>query len=548
MRWAYEHCWHKKRTDSKLTRSTYNKWIKNFKKRGHYAPKVPEADMSVKPWYSLLFALMKRPQGSVLTWVHEQIVAQWKPAWGDTPPSYDAVYRARRDKLSQSDLLKGRYTGSQLRSKKFYQHRTSEGLAPADEVHGDGWCTHFTFPHPETREFVTYEVWHFHDLATRFTTPPGIGMSEKFEVISKGLENFCRVFGQPLIVQMDSTKVVKGSDRFTKARESLEERLGCTIVHPVEVGNSQANGTPENFNTYYDKRSKELATYQGKDMDTLTYKRVRKITLKMTKAEGEDDYKKLKNEAERMGKGRVFDSMEEGVAWINRITDEANDNPHRSLKKVRDPATGRQRHQTPREALAEHLANGWEPLALEESQIVDIFRPHTLCKVSRETVSPYGGMRYKNSDLLSPWNGKEVIVAYDIHDYNQVWVKDMQGALICVAEFVAATGYRAQTAYDAAEEKRAKARIKLCENKIDTIKARSPSAALEGECERVETILNFLDLDTVQAKPEREMTILDFLPEDQEKAREPTYADTVMWLDEGKNDGEKPLKEVATGS
>ena len=524
------------------------RWIAKSK-AGDLMPRVAQADMRIQPWHALAIALRQRPQGSSLTWLREQIAAQWDAIWGETIPSYHVVRRFFTEKFSQIDQLKGRYTGSKLRSHKFYQHRTSEGLVPAMEVHADGWNTHFTAPHPVTGEFVTYEVWHAHCVGTRYVPPPGIGLTEKFEVIAKCLENFIRVLGVPLIVQTDSTKIVRGSARFTKDPvRSIEERVGCTIVHPKEVGNSQANGIAENFNTsYLDKRSRELATYQSKgQMDELTFKRVKKLTAAMVKAANAGDLAERdqkRREAERMGKGMVFTSYAEAVEWINRICAEYNDRPHRSLPRVRGE-DGRLRHQTPAEALAQHLANGWEPTLMgdtaeaHEAFLVDTFRPRTIVKVTRETVSPYGGMRFRNAEALGHWNGKDVVVVYDIHDWQSVRVEDMKGALICMAEFVAATGYRAVTAYEDAEEKRAKAQIRRREKQIEQIEARTPAAAIEAP---VKTIVDFLDV-TPQPAPERELTIADFMQEKTEE-KESNFSDTVMWLH---GNGEDPRnKEVA---
>jgi len=548
--WAYEHCHDKVRAGQTLKTKTYYNWLAANKARGTLAPAKKHKAMTVQPWHLAAVALRQRPQGSTLRWIHDQLVEQKHAV------SYDQVARFFREQFSSLDQLKGRFTGSKLRSHKFYQHRTNEGLAPADEVHADGWNTHFSAPHPVTGEFVTYEVWHFHDVATRYVTPPGIGLTEQFEVIAKGLENFVRVFGRPLIVQTDSTKIIKGSARFTQAAQSLEARIGCTIVHPQEVGNSQANGICENFNmSWLDKRSRELATYQNpKQMDELSFKRVQKLTAAKVRAESTGDLAlaaQKKQEAQRMGRGLVFDSPDQAREWILRVCEEYNDRPHRSLPKVSDPASGKRRHQTPREALAEHVANGWEPVAVDGDTLIDLFRPHAVVKVTRETVTPYGGMRYRNPDVLGHWNGKDVVVAYDIHDYRMVWVKDLHGAPICEAAFVHATGYRAQTAYEAAEEKRAKVQIRSHENKIKKIEATRMGGAVI-EAERVKTIADFLDLDAVEArfaaKPVREKTLLDFLPETPaEKEPESSYMDTVLWLrGEGKKPGsDETPKEVA---
>lgn len=494
--WAYENCHDKKREGQKLNPRTWYNWMEDERRRGTLAPKKKRKDLSVKPWHADAVALRRRPQGSTLAWVVAELEGRGHAV------SYSQVRRFFTDQFSQID--QARHTGSQLRAQRFYQHRTAEGLAPADEVHADGWNTHFSAPHPATGEFVTYEVWHFHDVATRYVTPPGIGLTEQFEVVAKGLENFIRVFGRPLIVQTDSTKVVKGSDRFTRAVNSLEERIGCTIVHPQAVGNSQANGICENFNTsWLDKRARELATYQNpRQMDDLSYKRVRKLTAAMVRAANAGDIEQARKrhaEAERMGHGRVFVSHQEAVEWILGVVAAYNDRPHRALKRVRGE-DGRLRHQTPREALVEHVGHGWEPVAVDEDTLNDLFRPHKVVRVTRETVSPYGGMRYRNPEVLGHWNGKEVVVAYDIHDWRTVWVKTLSGELICEAEFVAATGYRAQSAYDSAEEKRAKAVIRNLENKKRRVE-RERLSAQAIEHDDLPELAQVIDLNPIPAKP-----------------------------------------------
>ena len=463
--WAFDRAWDKPRADNRLSLKTYHNWASVKKTRGRSAPRKVQKDMAVKPWYGLLLALRQRPQGSCITWIAGQIAEQWNPAWGETPPSYHAVRRVLDGKLSAIDQLKGRYTGSQLRALKHWHPRTSEGMVPWQEVHADGWNTHFTAPHPITGEFVTYEVWHFHDVATRYVPPPGIGLSETYEVITAGLERCVRFGGMPAILQTDSTKVIKNSPRFTAdPMIALSERAGFVTKHPKEVGNSQANGICENFNTaWLDKQSRELATYQGAGMDSLSLKRVKKITEKMVKAANAGDLverDRLRKEAERTGKGRVFMSYAEAESWINATCDKWNDKPHRSLKKIEDPVTGKRRHQTPREALQEHIDAGWKPVALEEEHLVDLFRPHVRCKVTREAVSPVGnGQRYRFSGL-GAWNGQEVSVAVDPMDWRAVWVKTLEGEFIGVADLVEATGYRAKTQYEIAEEKRAAASTK----------------------------------------------------------------------------------------
>lgn len=181
------------------------RWLSKSVKGESLAPAVVQADMSVKPWHGLAIALMQRPQGSIKRWVVAQIAEQWTPAMGETPPSYDQVCRFFREKFSKIDVLVGRHTGMDLKNHRRYTIRSRVGLMPAMECHADGWCTHFTAPHPVSGEFVTYELWTAIDYATGYPADPAIGLSESYEVIAKCLENYIRVFGVPLIFQTDST-------------------------------------------------------------------------------------------------------------------------------------------------------------------------------------------------------------------------------------------------------------------------------------------------------------------------------------------------------
>lgn len=539
---ALANAWDKPRADVKLTRSTYMKWLALEKNRGTVAPLKREKDFTVKPWHAIAIAAYARPQKPTLKEVAETVQQQFKDV------SYTKITRFFNEKFSAGEQLKGRYLGSALSAHKFYNKRSSAGLLPWQEIHADGWNTHFTAPHPVTGEFVTYEVWHFHDVATRFVTPPGIGLTENFEVIAKGIENCIRFGGVPLFIQTDSTKIIKNSQRMkTNPATALCTRVGFEFRHPVKVGNSQANGICENYNTSLDRESRQLATYQGKGMDSLALKRVKKLTADMVAAANRGDYtlrdqKKL--EAEKYGKGLVFSSHSEAVAWINETIDKLNNRPHRELPKVRDPITGRQRNQTPKEALQEHIENGWKPQLMSEAELIAVFRPHVQVKVNRESVLPYRGMRYRHEEL-EHWNGKQVVVAYDIMDWQQVWVKTLDGVLICTAQFATSSGYRAQSAYEIQDEKRALAQIKRRQQQIDTIVDRTPSlngSVIEGNFKRDDQLQAF-EFEAVT----NEETLVPFEIPAQVDAEESSYMDTILML-YGNQEEDDSKNEIAATS
>lgn len=478
------------------------------------APRMPQATMVMEAWMVLAVELKRRPQKPTTSLV----LSQMKDAWPEfsqrwvqknradrggqlakpeqlsalasrlTFPSYDQIARFFREKFSQIDLLDGQHLGSALREHKFYQHRTSAGLEPFVEVHADGWNTHFTAPHPITGEYVSYEVWHFHDVATRYTTPFSVGMSESAEVILKGLEGCIRVGGVPAIWQTDSTGSVKNASVQFDPVASLSARAGLTVVHPQTVGNSQANGIAENYNTRLDRESRALATYMHPErQDSLAFKQVRKFTGQMVKAAAKGDldaHKVARAAALRVGKGILFETRDQMVQWLDEVRVRNNNTPHSSLKKIID-AQGKNRHQTPQEALDAAIAAGWVPVALDEATLTELFMPHIRKVISRETVSTFGGQRYRH-EVLSDFNGQEVMVAVDVMDGSKVWVKDLQGRLICEAKFVEATGYRSQSMYEWALEKRMNAQIKRKENQIDAIERRMDPANAPLEVRAIE--------------------------------------------------------------
>lgn len=462
--------------DGLPARRTLERWAAAQSAGADLVPRPSaQIDLRVRGWYGPLFALTDRPQKPTLKWAHEQLLAAWQPEWADPagaqPPSYDQVVAAYA-KRSRVDQLRGRHTGSALRSQTFYQHRTYEGMDPGTEVHADGWNTHFTAPHPVTGEFVTYEVWHFHDVATRYVTPLAIGLTEKADLILEGLQACIRVLGVMAIWQTDHTGSVKGK-RVMEERAGLADRLGISVVHPAEVGNSQANGMAENFNTWLDRESRELATYQHPErMDSGTFVRVRRLTNAMVKATSNPaERARLRREAVRLGKGLVFDSHAEALAWLQARADRWNSHPCRALPRQREPMSGCLVHLSPQQALDAARAAGWAPMLLPEHVLVDQFRPHYRKTVTRGTVCPFGGMRYHH-EVLAAHEGDEVLVSVAPDDPSQVWVKDLQGRLIAQAKFVAAVGPRTESMREHSERKRAEAQIRLREQQIDTINAR----------------------------------------------------------------------------
>lgn len=509
-------------------------WALRQRKGETLVPQKRQPDMTLQMWMVAALELYRRPQKPTLKKVHEQLLERWDGAWGQKPPSYDQVAYFLKRKFSQTDLLLGRYQGSALAARRAYQKRSSAGLEPFIEVHADGWNTHFTAPHPVNGDFVTLEVWHFHELATRFVTRPAIGLTETSAIILKGLENYIRELGVPAVWQTDSTRSVKNKDVEFDPLTSVAARAGISIVHPVKVGNSQANGIAENWNTWIDRESRELATYQHPRMDSLAHRQVRKFTQKMVKAaksgdwEGRDTNKRA---AERAGKGYVFESFAQACDWINAKVDKFNAAPHSSLPRITDPVTGQRRHQSPKEAVAQARAEGIEPMWMAEDDLLDLCRPHYQRKVRRGIVLGYEKQDYSHPDLAH-YEGQEVLVAIDIMDGQMVWVKDLQRRVLCQASFVPVTGYRAKSFYEFSLERRMGQQLRRLEGKADKVGERMKPDAIEMQSSTAQVLdMNGLVLTGLPAQTVQTVQTVQLTPAPvAQTTKEHPIEDIAMYL------------------
>lgn len=475
---------------------TMQRWAAGFCARGWaaLAPAYKKRDMRAPVWMGEFLKEMQRPQKPSVAAALRQAVPALQEKGIKVPPQR-TVHRWYATKYSNLDKHRGRNTGSAMNPHKFSHRMSDEGMYPLDEVHSDGWSTHFLAPHPVSGKFVKLEVWHSHDLATRYNYPPSVGLSESTQVILASIAAVIAVDGVPAVWQTDSTGSVKNDRVEYDPVASIAARAGMTIAH-TRPGNAQANGIPENFNKYLDSRSKELATYQGRDMDPLTGKRVLKITQKMVAAATHEEALALRAEAERMGKGLVFESFAQAKDWLTRVFEEFNDRPHSTLPKI-DAAEGR-RHMTPREMKARFVEHKlWTPCPLSIEPLADLLRVHEKKKVIRGCVSIMS-QRYHHRDL-DHLNGELVLVAFDIHDGTRVWVKDLEGNLLCVADLYEARGRRAMSFMEMALEKRADGQQRRLQRKFDDIEAQRPGRIIE---QRGRAALSVVEQPAIEAAPE----------------------------------------------
>jgi putative transposase len=542
MRYALENAFDK-RSPTQLSKRTYHAWVELGKKTGSFIPAKRAKDLRIKPWHHMALALYRVPQKVTVKYVEEQLAKYYENHGLDSSsaPSYGMIDRFFKS-VGQHELNKGRNTGMAGRALKYHKLRTAHGMLPWDELHSDGWASHFTAPRPLTHEYLTLEVWHAHDVATKFIPPMAIGFSECAEVISKCAENMIRFGGVPMIWQVDSTRIVKNNEKFVgHPLLSVSDIAGITIVHPITVGNAQANGKAETFGTWLNNQAKGLCTYQHETMDTLAFRRQQNLLAQFSRAKVRGNRQaidSLRAQIMKTAPGLFFEEVGEAEAWLEEMRVKWNNHEHSALPKIRDEVTGKKRHQTPNEAMADFKEWGWEPVQMEEDHLTDLFRPRVPVFVRRGRVMPYGKMRFRDSEL-DRYEGTKVIVSYDIMDGSEVRVLDMKGAFICVAAYDAPVGYRGQTAVEAATEKRLLAAIGRKSKQIEGLKNRAGLTLVESTAGSVIELQRF-EYEHVENEPELQR--VEYTVEETTEPKLRTLADLLA--EEG--DNEEPLSREET--
>jgi putative transposase len=105
---------------------------------------------------------------------------------------------------------------------------------------------------------------------------------------------------------------------------------------------------------------------------------------------------------------------------------------------------------------------------VEDWDAEDLFRPYEECKVRRGEIELFSN-RYFSPDLAE-YHGDTVLVGYDIHNADQITVRDEDGRLICYAKWNAnKRTYFPQTKVEQARQRRADGRLRRLAVKQDEV-------------------------------------------------------------------------------
>ncbi len=381
----------------------------------------------------------------------------------DNPDSALTIEQVRytlRHKLNDIEKNVGREGLLTLRSRMAYIQRSTENLFPTTIYTADGKTFDAEVEHPVTSRPFKPEITSILDVATRKCVGFSIAFKENVISVTEALRNACCAHGIPAIFYTDRGPGYKNK-AFDGDVNGLMGRLSITKMHALPY-NSQAKGIIERFNgTVWNPLAQRLPTYLGKPMDKEAAKAAHKAT---------------RRDLKEFGASRLLPTWDEFRAMCEKAIAKYNDRPHDGLPRFRDERTGKYRHYSPNEFWALHVADGFEPVPVEDDLRDDLFRPYEI-RTARRGLVDWNRNHYYHA-ALERYHGEKVMVGYDFAEARYVWVREIDreegqpGPLICVADFTGnKVDYVPRTFQKAAEEARHKGRVRRIENKRRDIDA-----------------------------------------------------------------------------
>jgi putative transposase len=432
-------------------RSVY-RWRTDLSKRGAAALAPRNTDrVEIPEWAPAFLSLFQQPQKPFLTEV-SALLAQALPA-EITIPSYWAIRRFLK-RVNVVDLNRGRLGPREIRKIRIFVRRDFSMFLPGDIYEADGHTFDAEVAHPIHGRPFRPELELVLDVATRKAVGWSIGLAESTWTVLDALRNACETNCVPAIYYVD-----KGSGRNNHLMNDLSAgffaRLAIDKRHSIPY-NSQARGAVERTHqTIFVALARTLATYMGKPMDQQARKNVFLVTREAARNRVQSPALISWNEFRK--------AVEAAIAAYN-------DRPHRSLPKFRNPETGKLRHQSPNERWAQLVEEGFEPVLISAQESADLFRPYEVRTVRRGEVS-LGSNRYFHK-ALDGYHGRQVRVGYDLHDASRVWVRDLDGRLICIAGFEAnSRAFFPVPMVEQKRQERAKGRERRLEAHLEEVRA-----------------------------------------------------------------------------
>ncbi len=413
------------------------------------APKARRSDIPV--WAMDLLTLWAQPQKPSLAAVLELLPNYLK---ADVPcPTYNQAYRFIKEKMGNVEAQRGRMGNRELKNLQPFIRRDTEQLLPTDVYTADGHCFDAEVAHPMHGKPFRPEITAIIDVATRRLVGWSIDLAESGWAVLDAVRMSACECGIPAIFYVDNGSGYKNQMMGAKGR-GVMARLNTEMSHALPY-NSQAKGLIErSHQTLWIKAAKNLPSYIGKDMDAEASNKMFKLT---------------RSEIKQIGVSKGLMSWSDFLNYAAQVVNDYNNKPHSSLKRITDPVTLKKRHLSPLEAWNEALEMGAPIDRVEDWDAEDLFRPYEERKVRRGEIELFGNRYF--SQELSEYHGDTVLVGYDIHNADQITVRDEDGRLICYAKWNAnKRAYFPQTKVEQARQRRADGRLRRLAVKQDEVR------------------------------------------------------------------------------
>ncbi|MEY2863574.1 MAG: hypothetical protein RLY58_1281 [Pseudomonadota bacterium] len=416
--------------------------------------KIPE-------WAGVLLKMWGQPQKPSLVVVLE-LLPEVLPK-GIECPSYSQAYRFINESVGAVEREKGRMGSRELKNIQGFVRRDTTLLLPTDVYTADGHCFDAEVSHPIHGRPFRPEITTVIDVATRMVVGFSVDLAESGWAVLDAIRLSATHCGIPALFYVDNGSGYQ-NDMMKAQGRGLMARLGTEMTHSLPY-NSQARGIIErSHQTLWVRAAKRLPTYMGADMDAQAKQKAFKLTRKDIKA---------------VGTSKLLIGWDEFLVYANEVVHEYNHKPHSSLPKFLDRSTMKKRHLSPLEAWDAAVAAGAEIHKVDDAEAVDLFRPYVERVVRRGEVELFGNKYF--SIELEQYHGESMQIGYDIHDPEQVWVRDAEGRLVATAQWNAnRTSYFPQSKIEQARQQRAKGRLRnLAVKQAEALEEAGPARVLE---------------------------------------------------------------------